>query len=571
VSALVPAPQRLEHVVGPGSSAGATVETAVDAGVPPEGYVLDTSGPSPRIGHRDEAGLRHGRHTLAQLPADAEGRLPAVVVTDWPDFPVRAFMLDVSRDRVPTRATLERLVGLLAATRYNQLQLYMEHTFAYRGHEAVWRHASPFTAEDVQWLDGLCRGAGIELVPNENTFGHMGRWLRHPAYRDRAELPASAAGVPEVLAPTSDNADFALGLLGELVPNFTSRRAHIGCDEPFELGQGRSRPAVAARGRAAVYAEHVGRIAGPLAADGRQVLVWADVLRTAPEVASLLPEGTVAVAWNYEAPPPPGQSPDVPDSLAQGMVALGFEVDAMYRFEANVAPLAEAGLPFWVAPGTSSWNSFVGRLDNAMANMADAALAGRARGAGGFLLTDWGDNGHPQPPSVSFAPLAYGGCVSWALDANRDMDLAGVLDELVFEDSARLLGAAMVELGGLWGSTGQGGCNASPLFTAVYGPSPFVFGQPDPAAVAEVVERIDAAIDTIARAAPAALDGSVVQRELTQAARLARLGAVRLLGAGDGAVDMAGLLDEQRACWLARARPGGLEDSLARLGQALGT
>jgi hexosaminidase len=122
----------------------------------------------------------------------------------------------------------------------------------------------------------------------------------------------------------------------------------------------------------------------------------------------------------------------------------------------------------------------------------------------------------------------------------------------------------------VWASTGQGGCNASPLFTAVYGPSPFVFGSPDPAAVAVVIECIDAAIEAIARAAPAKVDGAVVQRELTQAARLARLGATRLLGAGDGGVDIGGLLDEQRACWRARARPGGLDDSLARLAVALG-
>jgi hypothetical protein len=65
----------------------------------------------------------------------------------------------------------------------------------------------------------------------------------------------------------------------------------------------------------------------------------------------------------------------------------------------------------------------------------------------------------------------------------------------------------------------------------------------------------------------------VVVRELAQAARLARHGAYRIARAagmpcpGDAELrrDLAGAIAEQRACWLLRARPGGLADSLARL------
>ena len=45
-------------------------------------------------------------------------------------FQHRAYMLDISRDKVPTMSTLRLLVELLARFGYNQLQLYIEHTFA---------------------------------------------------------------------------------------------------------------------------------------------------------------------------------------------------------------------------------------------------------------------------------------------------------------------------------------------------------------------------------------------------------------------------------------------------------
>ena len=52
-------------------------------------------------------------------------------------------MLDISRCKVPTLATLKTLIEQFADLKYNQLQLYTEHTFAFTDHETVWRDASP--------------------------------------------------------------------------------------------------------------------------------------------------------------------------------------------------------------------------------------------------------------------------------------------------------------------------------------------------------------------------------------------------------------------------------------------
>ena len=98
-------------------------------------------------------------------------------------------MLDVSRDRVPKQAELLSLVDRLSRLRINQLQLYTEHSFAYAGHEVVWRDASPMTPLEIRELDAHCADRGIELVPNQNSFGHMHRWLQHDAYRELAEKP----------------------------------------------------------------------------------------------------------------------------------------------------------------------------------------------------------------------------------------------------------------------------------------------------------------------------------------------------------------------------------------------
>jgi hypothetical protein len=78
-----------------------------------------------------------------------------------------------------------------------------------------------------------------------------------------------------------------------------------------------------------------------------------------------------------------------------------------------MALFAKAKIPFYVCPGTSTWQTLIGRHDNALANLRAAAKAGKRFGAMGYLITDWGDGGHPQPLAVSYLPYLAGASLSW--------------------------------------------------------------------------------------------------------------------------------------------------------------
>jgi hypothetical protein len=425
----------------------------------------------------------------------------------------------------------------------------------------------------------------VELAANQNGFGHMGRWLSHERYRPRAEAPEGwttpwgTTLSPGVLAPTPDNADFVLGLLRELLPNFSSRRINIGCDETFELGQGASRAEVERRGRGEVYLEFLTRLLDGLHSDGCEVQFWGDIVRQHPELVPALPrDDTIALAWHYEAPLR-GPIRISPEALKK-LEIFGVTEATLRGFEGQVAPFAESGFPYWVCPGTSTWNTLIGRLPNALANLRDAATVGLARGARGYLITDWGDNGHMAPPSIAFAPLAYGAAMAWCQESNRDIDLVQVLNEHVFEDPSGELGAAIRDIGELYARTGIDTPNGSALQFALIRESalaPFQTGNADAKGLHDVLARLEDAEARVGRALPAGLDGELVRREITQAIRLARHGAFRIArGAGLPCPSDAELRDhlracieEQRVCWLARSRPGGLEDSIARLTPAL--
>lgn len=585
---LHPAPRRIDEIPGRPPHADAVMLTSRDEELPPQGYRLEY-GETVRIAHADAAGLRYALQTLAQLRATSPAPDRALRIVDWPDFARRGFQLDISRDRVPTRAGLRRLVDVLELARFNQLELYMENTFAYRDHAEVWQDASPMTPEDLHWLDDLCVARGIELVPNQNTFGHWERWLSHDEHRHRAEHPepqtfAGTVRPPSTLAPTDDNARFVTGLLDELTPHFRSCRLNIGADETWELGTGTSRAQVAEDGLGTVFLDYVEKVARPWTERGYTVEFWADILGSHPELMDRIPAGTAPVVWLYDSPnhiaTVLGRMSPAEQEFNR---AHGIDAEQLRSFSSRARALIDAGVPFWVAPGTGTWLSFVGRLGNAIGNMTDAAETGIAHGSGGFLLTCWGDEGHVDPPTISYAPIVFGGGVSWALEANRDAEhrLAEILDRHVFDDAAGALGRILVDVGRVADNLDAKIGNASPLFRIIQRAGAMEpHHVPSAESLASAHDVLSSALSRLDDAHPAAADGATVIAEIRQAVRWALFGVelfqTDLVAVVDGSTEMStetarGLLErldrlltDQRRTWLLAARPGGLDTSIAR-------
>ena len=358
-------------------------------------------------------------------------------------FAVRSYMLDISRDKVPTMGTLKQLVEILEKFNYNQLQLYTEHTFAYSKHETVWKDASPMTAQEIRELDLFCAMHGIDLVPNQNSFGHLERWLVKPEYNHLAELPHGGAPLPwggfkkdpTTLCPTDPaSLEFLAGLYDELLPNFESRLFNIGCDETFDLlGEGRSAAAVKEKGEGRVYLEFLLKVAELVRKRGKRPMFWGDVILRHPELVPELPKDLIALDWGYE-----GNHP----------------------FMDEAAKFAAAGLDFYVCPGTSSWNSLAGRVENMRENMIAAERAGHLHGAKGFMVTDWGDGGHWQPLAASLPGLILGGNLAYSGASAAKMDLEDALNAVMGVP----LGGTLLRLGTLYLRGGALRANASELF-----------------------------------------------------------------------------------------------------------
>ncbi len=531
-----------------------------------EGYHLAVTEDCIYVTANQPVGVFYAVQTLCQLLAQRGGQLPVLQCLDWPDFSHRGVLLDISRDKVPTMETLYALVDTLASWKINQLQLYIEHTFAYRNHPQVWADASPLTGEEILALDAYCRERFITLVPNQNTFGHLQRWLVHPAYRHLAECPEGCdtrwgyMHEPFSLAPTEPaSIEFVTSLLDELLPHFSSQQVNVGCDETVDLGQGRSQARAAEIGVGRVYLEFIRQIYRAVKARNHTMQFWSDIIMEYPELVSELPRDVIALEWGYEASHP---------------------------FARRCARLAAAGIPFYVCPGTSSWRTLAGRTDNALANLRNAAAAGLQQGAVGYLVTDWGDLGHWQPLPVSYLGFAYGAALSWAYQANVDLDMALVLSNLVFHDAQGHMGHLVIELGNLYQALDVELANSSIFFDllqtapddipALLAPA----GDPEhlEASLWTIRSQLDSFISALATTAMQRPDAALVQwefswvaRMLSHACRRAEWALARAAGRDTITARKAllheadGLLAEFRVIWYSRNRPGGFRDSLARM------
>jgi hexosaminidase len=535
-------------------SGGARITLAPDQGIPAQGYRLRISDDGIDLVAGDAAGAFYGVATLEQMLRQCEGTLPAGEIEDSPDFPVRGVMLDISRSKVPTMETLFGMVEMFSGWKINHLELYTEHTFAYANHREVWAQASPMTGEDILRLDAFCRERFVDLVPNQNSFGHMHHWLELPRYNDLAECPdgfelnmggRTRAMPPFSLNPTDRRSVELMGeLFAELLPHFSSGKFNVGCDETWDVGHGRSARAVEEKGEGRVYLDYVLEIHELVKRHRRTMHYWGDIIIQHPELVPELPKDAVVLEWGYEADHP---------------------------FEEHGAEFANSGIPFFVCPGTSSWNTIAGRTSNCLGNIRNATENGLKHGASGVLNTDWGDNNHPQYLPVSFLGFAAGVALSWCHETNRDDNFIDALDLHAFRDRARVMGKLSHDLGNAHEKAGPAPHNSTILFHLLTQASDSPL--PDGVTVESLRgagEHIEAVIGPLDSARMDREDAGIISDEYANAARMMLHACERAGAMLEGTIDekreelateMRTILGEHRRLWSARNRVGGLQDS----------
>lgn len=378
------------------AAAGAVIPDSLD----PEGYVLTVTPSEIVIGGASAAGTFYGVQTLKQLVRGhgTEATVPALRIVDWPAMRWRGLSDDISRGPVPTMEYMKRQIRTMAAFKMNMYSLYMEHVFATVSHPLIAPEGGGITADQAREIVAYAKRYHVEVVPELQTFGHLHKVLKIQKYAASAEVPFGdmiAAGDEDGLRLIADQ-------YRELADAFPGRFFHIGADETFELGHGRSKPRVEAEGVGAVYFDHLNRVRGILAPHGRQLMFWGDIARNHPELLPQVPRDLIVVNWAYG----PRES-----------------------FVDLIKPFQDAGLQQIIAPGVQNWNQVFPNTDAAAVNIPNFIRDGQAAGAIGVLNTSWDDDGDTFFEQAWYG-VVLGAAASWEpapLDVarfERDFDWA---------------------------------------------------------------------------------------------------------------------------------------------------
>ncbi len=164
---------------------------------------------------------------------------------------------------------MKREIRTLAAYKYNILSPYFEHTFAYESSPVAAFPGGAMTPDEAREMVEYAAKYHITIIPEQESFGHLHHVLKFEQYSPLAENPHGA-----VLAPgDAGTLPVIAGWFSELAKVFPGPWAHVGADETFELGLGRTRAAVADRGLGAVYIDFLTQIHKTLEPNHKQLAV----------------------------------------------------------------------------------------------------------------------------------------------------------------------------------------------------------------------------------------------------------------------------------------------------------
>ena len=330
-------------------------------------------------------GLFYATQSLKQLYRYAflqskgnEIALPCATITDWPNFKIRAWQDDISRGPIVSMDYLKRLIPQMAECKLNAFSLYTEHTFKTQCHPDI-APTDAFTAEEIKELEEFCRPYHIQIIGNQQCFGHFEEILCNPFYSHLADTKWNLNPAKE------ETYKFLEDHLREVARAYKSPYFNINCDETESLGQGYARAYVDSIGAEKVYYQHINRVNRMLRPYRKRVMMWGDIADQHPEILENLDDDIFLIAWSY--------------------------VDKN-DFDDFLKPYKESGRSFFVAPGVSLSERVWPKHYEFRKNISNLCRDGYKNGALGVINTCWDDFGESLINSALYG-LAWGAEMSW--------------------------------------------------------------------------------------------------------------------------------------------------------------
>jgi hypothetical protein len=288
---------------------------------------------------------------------------------DQSPFSVKGFHLDL-RIQVMTMDALKSFALKLSKDGINTLIMEWEGTYPFEKHPLIPNRYAYTKAEIIAFIK-YCNGLGIDVIPLQQSFGHVEYILRNDRYKELREDQKDFSQVCP-LQTTQDSLLFT-DLYTELAATHTSKYIHIGGDETYLLGHDeRCRLKALKEGKSKLYIDYIRMLCGIVIKLGKTPVLWADIALKYPDAIKLLPKGTVFIDWNY-----------------------GWDMNQFGDHQ----KLLESGYEIWGAPAlrSSPDNFFLTQWEKHFKNIRDFVPAAAKFGYKGIVMTSWSTSGQYSP------------------------------------------------------------------------------------------------------------------------------------------------------------------------------
>ncbi|MEM2186776.1 MAG: beta-N-acetylhexosaminidase [Thermofilaceae archaeon] len=304
-------------------------------------------------------------------------RIPDVEVHEQLRFSFRGFHLDVARGGVATVGELKKLLKWLFLLKYNYLAIYVEDLFPWDKYPDIGFKRGRYTNEEWREVVEYGRRLGIEVFPSLELCGHMEWILTLPKYWRFSEWHRPEEGCLNVSDPEARR--FAEELLEEAASKTDSKYIHIGGDETWALGRGRSLDKLLKFEGPRLYAEHHSRLIEIAKGKGKTPIIWGDM------VAGMYLRETERELWKAILENP---------AWRECLIAnWDYTSGTVEYFREKIRLFKERGYEQIACPGLWNWNKYYPDFETALTNVKNFLQAAREEGVKGFMVTAWGDDG----------------------------------------------------------------------------------------------------------------------------------------------------------------------------------
>jgi hexosaminidase len=280
-------------------------------------------------------------------------------------FSVRGFHLDLRIQAMPMPA-LKNFALQLSKSGINTLVMEWEGTYPFKD-EPLIPNRYAYTRAEVTSFIAYCNSLKIDVIPLQQSFGHVEYILRNPKYKDLREDQKDYSQVNPLKEAEAKR--LFTSLYKDLIATHQSPYIHIGGDETYLLGHSEeSKKKIKGVGIGRLYGDYIKMLCETVVSLGKRPVLWADIALKYPEALKGLPKETIFIDWNY-----------------------GWDIDMFGDHQ----KLMQSGFEIWGSPSIRSHpdNFFLTQWAKHFKNIHDFVPLAEKLGYKGIIMTSWSTSG----------------------------------------------------------------------------------------------------------------------------------------------------------------------------------